>query len=91
MAKSSNYAPVKIVIYINIGKDPCHTVIINRSDNYLFDKILANDENKLRKQISGLRKYRHILPIADQPATVVVLPAHIARSEGVLVRYLQAA
>lgn len=88
MAKSSNYAPVKVIIYVDTGKDPCHTVIINRSDNYLFDKILANDENKLRKQISGLRKYGHILLIADQPATIVVLPVHIARSEGVLVRYL---
>ncbi|EOQ8697377.1 TPA: hypothetical protein ACHJQ5_005116, partial [Escherichia coli] len=33
MAKSSNYAPVKVIIYVDIGKDPCHTVIINRSDN----------------------------------------------------------
>lgn len=88
MTESSDYESAQVFIGVDVGKDTHHAVAVNRSGKRLFDKVLPNDENKLRSLISDLKQHGQILLVVDQPVTIGALPVAVARSEGVFVGYL---
>ncbi|EJX0850471.1 IS110 family transposase, partial [Salmonella enterica] len=88
MTESSDYESAQVFIGVDVGKDTHHAIAVNRSGKRLFDKVLPNDENKLRSLISDLKQHGQILLVVDQPATIGALPVAVARSEGVFVGYL---
>lgn len=88
MTESRDYESAQVFIDVDVGKDTHHAVAVNRSGKRLFDKVLPNDENKLRSLISDLKQHGQILLVVDQPATIGALPVAVARSEGVFVGYL---
>ncbi|CAD5758017.1 transposase [Escherichia coli] len=77
MTKSSYYESVRFFIGVEIGKDTHHTVVVNRPSKYLFNKVLPNDENKLRSLISDFKQCGQILlpPSVRYPALLPALKA----------------
>ncbi|MGP3147268.1 IS110 family transposase, partial [Serratia bockelmannii] len=56
MTKSSNYESVQVFIGVDVGKDTHQAVAVNRSGKRLFNRVLPNDENKLKSLISDLKQ-----------------------------------
>lgn len=48
MTESSGYKSVQVFIDVDVGKGTHHDVAVNPSSMYLFDKMLSNNQNKLR-------------------------------------------
>ncbi|MCU1443511.1 MAG: transposase [Cryobacterium sp.] len=83
-----NYETVDVFVGVDVGKGEHHAVALNRTGKRLFDKLLPNDEAKLRDLIGALKLHGSVLFIVDQPATIGALPVTVAHAEGVTVGYL---
>lgn len=57
MPESSDYESILVFIGVDVGKDTHYAVAVNRSGKRLFDRVLPNDENKLRALISDLKQH----------------------------------
>ncbi|EIC6029345.1 transposase [Salmonella enterica subsp. enterica serovar Corvallis] len=80
MTESSDYESVQVFIGVDVGKATHHAVAVNHSGNRLFDRVLPNDENKLRALISDLKQHGQILLVVYQPATIGALLVAVART-----------
>jgi len=83
-----NYEQVDIFIGVDVGKGEHHAVALDRAGKQLYDKVLPNDEGKLREVIRKLKQHGRVLFVVDQPATIGALPIAVAEAEGVLIGYL---
>jgi transposase len=81
-------AAVDVWVGVDVGKKDHHAVALDASGKVLFDRSLPQDEQHLRKLITGLKEHGSILFVVDQPATIGALPLAVARDEGVQIGYL---
>ena len=54
----------------------------------LFDKVLPNNESRLRDLYKRLGEHGRLLVVVDQPATIGALAVAVARDMGITVGYL---
>lgn len=54
----------------------------------LFDKVLPNNESRLRDLYKRLGEHGRLLVVVDQPATIGALAVAVARDTGIAVGYL---
>jgi len=80
-----NYDSVDVFIGVDVGKGEHHAVALDRSGKQLFDKVLPNEEAKLRGLIGQLKRHGRVLFVVDQPATIGTLPIAVAQAANVLV------
>jgi transposase len=83
-----NYETVDVFVGVDVGKGEHHAVALGRTGKRLFDRLLPNDEAKLRELIGSLKQHGSVLFIVDQPATIGALPVRVAHAEGVMMGYL---
>ena len=51
-----NYDSVDVFIGVDVGKSEHHAVALDRSGKRLYDKVLPNDEARLRAVIGRLKR-----------------------------------
>ena len=83
-----SYDRVDVFTGVDVGKSEHYAVALDRSGKRLYDKVLPNDEARLRAVIEKLMRRGQVLLVVDQPETVGALPAAVAYAEGILVGYL---
>jgi hypothetical protein len=75
-----NYDSDDVFIGVDIGKGEHHAVALDRLGKQLFDKVLPNEEAKLRALIGQLKRHGRVLFVVDQPATIGALPIAVAQA-----------
>lgn len=84
----TNHNEVDIFLGVDVGKGEHHAVALDRAGHKLYDKVLPNDEAKMRAVIDKLTAHGTVLFVVDQPATIGALPVAVAQASGVTVGYL---
>lgn len=84
----TNHNEVDIFLGVDVGKGEHHAVALDRAGHKLYDKVLPNDEAKMRAVIDKLTAHGTVLFVVDQPATIGALPVAVAQACGVTVGYL---
>lgn len=83
-----NHSEVDVFLGVDVGKGEHHAVALDRAGHKLYDKVLPNDEAKMRAVIDQLTARGTVLFVVDQPATIGALPVAVAQAAGVTVGYL---
>lgn len=84
----TNHSEVDVFLGVDVGKGEHHAVALDREGKRLYDKLLPNDEAKMRAVIDQLTAHGTVLFVVDQPATIGALPVAVAQAVGVTVGYL---
>lgn len=80
---------VGVFLGLDVGKSPHHGHGLTPAGKKVFDKQLPKSEPKLRAVFDKLAaKFRTVLVIVDQPASIGALPFTVARDAGCKVAYL---
>lgn len=77
-----------VFLGLDVGKESHHACGLDPGGERVHDKVLPQDEAKLRSLFAKLSKRGRVLVIVDQPATIGALPVTVARAEGIDVAYL---
>jgi len=83
-----DHAEVDVFLGVDVGKGEHHAVALDRAGTKLYDKVLPNDEAKMRAVIDQLTAHGTVLFVVDQPATIGALPVAVAQAAGITVGYL---
>ena len=83
-----NHNEVDVFLGVDVGKGEHHAVALDRAGTKLYDKVLPNDEAKMRSVIDKLTAHGTVLFVVDQPATIGALAVAVAQAAGVQVGYL---
>ncbi len=73
---------------IDVGKSGHYAIGLDPQGARIYDKVLPNDEARLRAVFAALAKRGELLVIVDQPNTIGALPVTVARACGHTVAYL---
>lgn len=77
-----------VFLGLDVGKEIHHACGLDPAGERVHDKVLPQNESKLRALFSKLATRGRVLVIVDQPATIGALPVAVARAEGIDVAYL---
>lgn len=84
----TNHNEVDVFLGVDVGKGAHHAVALDRAGTKLYDKVLPNDEAKMRSVIDKLTAHGTVLFVVNQPATIGALPVAVAQAAGCQVGYL---
>ncbi|MGF6410731.1 hypothetical protein OKW37_002401 [Paraburkholderia sp. MM5482-R2] len=59
--------PVDVFVGVDVGNGRHHAVALDRTGKHLYNKVLPNDEAKLRALITELKTHDQLLFVVDQP------------------------
>ena len=79
---------IDVFIGIDVGKAEHWATALDSAGKTLFDKVLPNNESRLRDLYKHLGEHGRLLVVVDQPATIGALAVAVARDTGVAVGYL---
>ncbi len=88
MQENQQLSSVDVFVGVDVGKGHHHAVPLDRRGKRLYNKLLPNDEAKLRALITELKTHGQLPFVVDQPATIGASPVAVARDESVLAAYL---
>ena len=71
-----------------MGKAEHWATALDSAGKTLFDKVLPNNESRLRDLYKRLGEHGRLLVVVDQPATIGALAVAVARDTGIAVGYL---
>ena len=77
-----------VFIGIDVGKAEHWATALDSAGKTLFDKVLPNNESRLRDLYKRLGEHGRLLVVVDQPATIGALAVAVARDTGIAVGYL---
>jgi len=73
---------------LDVGKESHHCTALAPDGGKLADRVVANDEPRLRELFELLRAQGEVLVVVDQPSSIGALPVAVARAMGIDVAYL---
>ena len=79
---------IDVFIGIDVGKAEHWATALDSAGKTLFDKVLPNNESRLRDLYKRLGEHGRLLVVVDQPATIGALAVAVARDTGIAVGYL---
>ena len=77
-----------IFVGLDVGKHKHHCCAITADGTKILDKLIGQDEAKLRTVFGQLQSKGRVLVIVDQPNTIGALAVAVARDTGCEIAYL---
>ena len=80
--------PYSVFVGLDVGKGEHHACALDRDGARLHDKLLPQDETRIRELLARLSEHGPVLVGVDQPASIGALAVAVARHAGIDVGYL---
>jgi transposase len=80
--------PYSVFVGLDVGKGEHHACALDRDGARLHDKLLPQDETRIRELLARLSEHGPVLVVVDQPASIGALAVAVARHAGIDVGYL---